>query len=462
MRPRGLQYLYLQKPVTLIVIISLIAVLPWIGLRNSFIQNGPLEDPIAISMLESNNWIQPSLYEADYPYDPPLTHWLTAAISMPRGYVTVLATRLPSALAFIVLMASILFFFGRRLPFQQAFVAVLLLITCFGTEVAAMTAPTEMVAGMFIVLALLQLFRWEEQLCLKGLPIGISLLIGCAILTKGIAGLIVPLFIFAIYLLLLRKYRALTIFKAVVYSGVSALFLPVLYYIAAIKQGATLSDLFSINLGEPNSWWHYITSLITGFLPWTIFIIFSLFGICISKPYKTLKNILRDSLNDVLSMEKVKLFSLTALICIFVFYCIPSGKSASNLLPAYPFIAVFLAQFFLYLTEYRTKVTRVFSTVLFILVCLAIAAAVFLLTCKENPADLLSRYGLDFWTVQSVYMILISNFHWDAGVICSLLLVLITMITVIYQLSKKINIKILYATIALTFAVNLAVMLVSC
>ena len=79
-------------------------------------------------------------------------------------------------------------------------------------------------------------------------------------------------------------------------------------------------------------------------------------------------------------MEKVKLFSLTALICIFVFYCIPSGKSASNLLPAYPFIAVFLAQFFLYLTEYRTKVTRVFSTVLFILVCLAIAAAVFLLT----------------------------------------------------------------------------------
>ena len=33
-------------------------------------------------------------------------------------------------------------------------------------------------------------------------------------------------------------------------------------------------------------------------------------------------------------------------------------------MPAYPFIALFLAQYALYITEYRTKVTRVFAAFL--------------------------------------------------------------------------------------------------
>ena len=60
-------------------------------------------------------------------------------------------------------------------------------------------------------------------------------------------------------------------------------------------------------------------------------------------------------------MEKEKLFSLVALVCIIFFYSIPSSKRSVYLMPAYPFIAIFLAQYTLYITEYRTKVTRVFA-----------------------------------------------------------------------------------------------------
>ena len=41
--------------------------------------------------------------------------------------------------------------------------------------------------------------------------------------------------------------------------------------------------------------------------------------------------------------------------------------------------------------------------------------------------------------------------------VCIVIIVLIALLTVLYQMSKKINIKILYATIALTFAINLLV-----
>ena len=91
-----------------------------------------------------------------------------------------------------------------------------------------MTTRVDMLLTTFIVIGLYQLFRWEDQLELKGLPFIIPVLLGCAVLTKGPVGVILPLFVFGAYLLMLRKYSLLTIFKALLYIGVSSLFLPLL------------------------------------------------------------------------------------------------------------------------------------------------------------------------------------------------------------------------------------------
>ena len=53
MRTPTLQYLYLQKPVTLIIVICIIAVIPWIGLGDFSTKGEPREAAVAISMLES-------------------------------------------------------------------------------------------------------------------------------------------------------------------------------------------------------------------------------------------------------------------------------------------------------------------------------------------------------------------------------------------------------------------------
>lgn len=475
MRTPTLQYLYLQKPVTLIVMICILSVLPWIGLGDFSTKGEPREAAVAVSMLETGNWILPQVYANEFAYKPPMAHWLMAAFSYPQGYVSEFTARLPSAVAFIVLIGFVLVFFGKRIvKFQEAFIATLLLLTCVEIHRAAMTTRVDMLLTTFMVLGLFQLYRWEDKLELKGLPIFIPLLFGCAILTKGPVGVILPLFVFGVYLLILNRYSFLTIFKALLYAGISSLFLPMLWYVAAWKQGGdeflnvVLAENFgrffhlstpsiSYDLGHENGIWYNFATLAGGFIPWTIFFVFTLFGMKWHAPSRPLKEILNDTWARIRSMEKVRLFSLVALFCILFFYSIPSSKRSVYLMPAYPFIALFLAQYTIYITEYRTKVTRVFAAFLTSVVTVVLIALVFTMRGIIDPVSIARQYtdrANTLHMIESVTQTLLA----PSGLsICIIIITLIALATVLYQMSKKINIKILYATIALTFCINLLI-----
>ena len=445
MRTPTLQYLYLQKPVTMVIVICIISVLPWIGLGDFSTKGEPREAAVAVSMLETGNWVLPQVYANEFAYKPPLAHWLMAVASLPQGYVSEFTSRLPSALAFIILIGFTLVFFGKRLRFQEAFIATLLLITCIEIHRAAMTTRVDMLLTAFIVIGLYQLYRWEDKLELKGVPIAIPALLGCAVLTKGPVGIILPLFVFGIYLLMLRKYSYLVIFKALLYAGISSVFLPLLWYVAAWKQG------------HENGVWYNFMTLAAGFMPWTIFFFFSLFGLKLHKPAKSIKEILNDAWNNIRSMEKEKLFSLVALVCIIFFYSIPSSKRSVYLMPAYPFIAIFLAQYTLSITEYRTKVTRVFAAFMASITAVVVIAIAMTMAGAIDPIQIASQYTNRQSTMETVE--LVSNmFAYPCRLtICILIVLLVILAVVYYQMFKKINIKILYATIALAFGINLLI-----
>lgn len=474
MRTPTLQYLYLQKPVTMVIIICIISVLPWIGLGDFSTKGEPREASVAISMLETGNWVLPQAYANEFAYKPPMAHWLMAAFSYPQGYVSEFTSRLPSAIAFICLMGFTLIFFGRRIKFQQAFIATLLLLTCIEIHRAAMTTRVDMLLTTFIVIGLYQLFNWEDKLELKGLPIMIPILLGCAVLTKGPVGVILPLFVFGVYLLMLRRYSYLTIFKALLYTGIASSFLPLLWYIAAWKQGGddflnvvlaeNFGRFFSVDnpninydLGHENGVWYNFMTLAAGFVPWTIFFFFSLFGLKWQIKNVSIKQILKDAWSNILSMEKEKLFSLVALVCIIFFYCIPSSKRSVYLMPAYPFIAIFLAQYAIYITEYRTKVTRIFAAFLASVTTVVLIAFGLAMAGLINPLTIASQYTDRLSTLSTIEAVSSMFSSVDGLTICILIIVLLALITVIYQMSKKINIKILYATIALTFTINLLI-----
>ena len=211
------------------------------------------------------------------------------------------------------------------------------------------------------------------------------------------------------------------------------------------------------NLGHENGVWYNFMTLAAGFVPWTIFFFFSLFGLKLHKPEKSVKEILASTWNNIRSMEKEKLFSLVALVCIIFFYSIPSSKRSVYLMPAYPFIAIFLAQYTLYITEYRTKVTRVFAAFMASITAVVMIAVALTMAGAIDPVKIASQYTSHQSTLEMVE--LVSNmFAYPCGLtICILIVLLAILATVYYQMFKKINIKILYATIALAFAINLLI-----
>jgi len=458
----------------MIVIICAISVLPWIGIGDFSTKGEPREAAVAISMLESDNWVLPQVYADEFAYKPPMAHWLMAVFSLPQGYVSEFTSRLPSALAFIILIGCTLFFFGERIKFQEAFICSLLLLTCIEIHRAGMTTRVDMLLTTFIVLGLYMLYRWENKLELKGLPILIPILLGCAVLTKGPVGIILPLFVFGVYLLILNKHSFLTIFKSLLYIGIASMFLPLIWYVAAWKQGGedflnvVLAENFGrffhlstpdikYDLGHENGVWYNFMTLAAGFVPWTIFFFFSLFGMKIKKPQKSFKELLKGMWQNIRSMEKLKLFSLVALVCIIFFYSIPSSKRSVYLMPAYPFIAVFLAQYSLYLTEYRTKVTRIFAGFLAIIVSIVLIVLILSMTGIIDPVAIAGQFTSRVSTLDQVKMV--------KDILCSpciltitiFLIILLALITVCYQMFKKINLKMLYATIFLVFTINLLI-----
>ncbi|MDR1746094.1 MAG: glycosyltransferase family 39 protein [Tannerella sp.] len=454
-----------------VILICAIAVLPWIALNEFSTKGEPREAAVAVSMLKTGDWTLPRVYADEYAYKPPMAHWMMAVFSLPEGHVTEFTSRLPSALAYVVTMAIILLFFGKNVRFQEAFIATFLTLTCIEIHRAGLTARVDMLLTAFVVIGLTQLFRWENKLELKGLPILIPLMLSGAMLTKGPVGVLLPLFIFGVYLLLLRKYSLFKIIKSILYIGVASLFIPALWYIEAWLHGGaeflnlTLFENFGrffhlsqgamhYDLGHENGAWYNLVTLIAGFAPWTLLLFFSLFGLRVTKPAGTFRTWLAERWKQVLAMDKIRLFSLVAAFGVVFFYSFPSSKRSVYLMPAYPFIALFIAQYILYLAEHRPAVIRLFATTLAVVTGLLILLVVMQMTgCIDMYllAETLTHSRSTLETVRAIATACAPSW----SVVPLLLVLLIAFLTTCYQMAKKIHIKILYATVFLVFATNL-------
>jgi len=110
----------------------------------------------------NDNWILPINNGGDIAYKPPFFHWCIAALSLPVGEVTEFTSRLPSALAQSLWQSCCFLFLPNVDRNDIAFLASLLLLSGFEVHRAAMASRVDMVLTCFIVLAMLQLYRWWE------------------------------------------------------------------------------------------------------------------------------------------------------------------------------------------------------------------------------------------------------------------------------------------------------------
>lgn len=123
-------------------------------------------------------------------------------------------------------------------------------------------------------------------------------------------------------------------------------------------------------------------------------------------------------------------------------------------MPAYPFLSILLAQYFIYITENRSKVTRVFAYVLTTVTSIAFIAGLLVMTRAVDIYAIAEKYTTKASALHSIASV--AN-AFSGSIISWIImgLILISIITVIYQTTKRINIKILYATLLMTFCINL-------
>ncbi len=367
--------------------------IPFLGENLYSTKGEPREAVIAVAMLQSGDWVLPVTFGAEIPYKPPMLAWCIALFgSLNDGVVTEFLSRLPSALAVIVMVITGFRLYARRATVNLAMAAALITAGSFELFRSGTICRVDMLLTMFVVTALYAFYRQSDRHPggTWSPSVWAALLMSGGVLTKGPVGMLLPCMVVFVF----RLMRGNGFWKTTVSVGLSALLslvLPALWYLAAYQKGGEefLSLAMEENFGRftgtmsyeshENPAWYNLLTLAYGLAPATLLLLMSVFVAPWRRREKasgatgfSLKRIWR----KLHGMDSLELFSLLALVLIFVFYCIPKSKRSVYLLPVYPFAAYFIAMYVRWLLRHLPRLVKVYCWVICILGLVASAMVI--------------------------------------------------------------------------------------
>lgn len=334
----------------------------------------PREAVVALSMIQDGNWILPINNGVDMAYKPPFFHWLVALISSVTGGVTEYTSRMPSALALTAMVLAGYGFYARRSGATIALLTGLITLSNFEVHRAGVACRVDMLLTAMMVIALYQLYRWMER-DMKGLPVWGILALSGALLSKGPVGAALPCLVLLIFGVMRGKGFWRT-FGKLFGVGLLSCVLPSVWYILAWQQGGQrfLDLIYEENVlrligkmtyeSHVNPWYYNVMTVVTGFVPYTLLVLMSLCVLKYRKPAGTMRTRWERIKKYVREMDDVRLFSLLSFALIFVFYCIPKSKRSVYLLPVYPFLAYFLAEYLIWLKNNHRRTLTTFGGIM--------------------------------------------------------------------------------------------------
>ena len=346
--------------------------IPYLGEALFSTKGEPREAIVAVGMLDSGNWILPVSNGDIIPYKPPMLAWCIAALSLFVGHVTEFTSRLPSALALIIMVLWGFRFYARRTSAMQTLLAGVITFTAFEVFRAGYACRVDMLLTMFMVGALYSLYvYWENGL--KGVPWTAVLMMSGACLTKGPVGVFLPCLCAGVFMLFQKVRWTEAVWKLVL-CGVLSLVIPAVWYALAYMQGGQrfLDLALEENVGRmtgsmsyeshENPFWYNFITVISGYAPYTLLIILAL--IPWSKINALVPPRVKSWYREFRTMAPVEQFSLLCIVIIFVFYCIPKSKRSVYLLPIYPFIAFFVARFVMHLAVIKHRSIKIYAALI--------------------------------------------------------------------------------------------------
>lgn len=354
-----------------ISILAILMLIPFLGLTDFNTKGEPREAVVAYTMLEHGNWILPINNGGDIPYKPPFFHWCIAFFSLFIGHVNEFTSRLPSAISLVLMTIGGFTFFAKRKDTKTALIAAILTLTSFEVHRAGVNCRVDMVNTAFMVGAMYLLYRWWEK-GKKQLPWLAILCMSGATLTKGPVGIILPCFVMGVFMLTQRE-NFWGIAWRMALTAVLSLIIPFCWYYAAYQQGgdAFLHLVKEENIdrflgkmsygSHENPAWYNLLTLITGWLPYTLLLLFSLFIL----PWKQFAK--SKLVANMKHATPLQVFTWLAFLLVLFFYCIPKSKRSVYLLPCYPFMAYLIAEYIVWMMKEKVGALKVYAWVIAVL-----------------------------------------------------------------------------------------------
>ena len=357
-----------NKALWLIIILAIVMMIPFLGLSDFNTKGEPREAVVAYTMLEHGNWILPINNGGDIPYKPPFFHWCIAFFSLIAGHVNEYTSRLPSAVSLVLMTIGGFVFYAKRKNTQTSLIAAILTLTAFEVHRAGMNCRVDMVNSAFMVGALYLLYRWWE----KGkhqLPWLAILCMSGATLTKGPVGIILPCFVMGVFMLTQRENFWGIVWRMAL-TALLSLIIPFCWYYAAYLQGddeflrlvkEENIDRFMGKMAyesHENPAWYNLLTLVMGWAPYTLLLLFSLFILPWKKFSKT------RFLENAKKATPLQVFTWLAFLLVLFFYCIPKSKRSVYLLPCYPFMAYLIAEYIVWMMKEKMGAIKVYAGVI--------------------------------------------------------------------------------------------------
>ena len=357
-----------NKALWLITILAIVMLIPFLGLSDFNTKGEPREAVVAYTMLEHGNWILPINNGGDIPYKPPFFHWCIAFFSLFIGHVNEFTSRLPSAVSLVLMTIGGFVFYAKRKDTQISLIAAILTLTAFEVHRAGINCRVDMVNTAFMVGAMYLLYRWWE----KGkhqLPWLAILCMSGATLTKGPVGIILPCFVMGVFMLTQRENFWGIVWRMAL-TALLSLIIPFCWYYAAYLQGGDEFlrlvkeeniDRFMGKMAyesHENPAWYNLLTLVMGWAPYTLLLLFSLFILPWKKFSKT------QFLENAKKATPLQVFTWLAFLLVLFFYCIPKSKRSVYLLPCYPFMAYLIAEYIVWMMKEKVGAIKVYAGVI--------------------------------------------------------------------------------------------------
>jgi 4-amino-4-deoxy-L-arabinose transferase-like glycosyltransferase len=311
-----------------IVILGLAFILFVYGLGNVSLwdPDEPRQAIEAREMMARGDYVHPYLNGEPYLEKPPLYPWLIILTAKITGSLNEFSSRLPSALAATCLLL-IAYFLGRRLDHEvSGFLAALILATNYQFLGNARESVMDMTFALFIGLPIFlgYLCMEKEKNWLLSLAVLPSAL---AILSKGPAGLVIPVAVLFFYALFTRRLKRSFLPLAV--GSVVSLGLAAIWFLMAGQSNSSEFLLhqnitrYVTGFDHIESWGYYFHKLFFNFLPWSIALPFAI----------------------VFAYRRRLWLPLIWLVLTFLFFEVSKSKRAIYLLSCYPAAAILVGIF---------------------------------------------------------------------------------------------------------------------